>query len=391
MICLYNEKLLFRKEVDYTLFKGEIDLPIRLNGILGLGKYGTMLRQGQTKDILIYLDGDIYEVGLINSNYSRETGLNSLKIIYPTSSDLYNKFKTLYESDYQDFLYKRKGKNHLKEKKEYINIYMIRTTYSIKHMDIYYIDFDCEKGDSSNILMEEEISSWVKQFTSIMELLYFINRSRDRQYYWIYYVLKFHEFWGKNHKNSLLNYNGKHIWGNKVVVDLDKGIKDIFNKIMDKEIIRFFYNRGKKSVRDIEERDLIQLIYNKDFQLSDFKRLINNLFLVDKKTEGPKINDNVSVTSDEKDHTFTLKQANSSINNIRNELNYFLDLINNYSTTVTKLNNEIALKNKEISRLENTIKELRAINESRQYADELREIKGNLKEIKNLLKEDYVL
>ncbi len=408
-----------------------------------------MLREGKTKNITIYLDGDIYNAEVINTDYNDEIELNRLKITYSENSDLYNKFKILYKSSYEDYLYRKKGKKYLSigpldEKKEYISVYAIKNNHTTKHLGIYHVEAGYKTiFNDCTIIGRNQINTYFESFGDIEELICDISSEQCKKDNWKSYIIKFHEVWRKRDRNNLLNFGGKYIWGKKVQIDPDRRIEDIFNRNIDHNTVQFFNAKNKSFIGEIEEADLIQLIYYKNFEFVDFRGTIGSLFIKNKNIGETEMNGNIMVGSEENGIIFTLEDAENSANKIKNELNIFSDIINYYDAKVIRLNeivnsrnntiiqlnnvintqdssiaelnnmvnsrdisiaqlnniinsrdiviaqlnNKINLRNQEIITLRNTVKELEELNKSMQCLEELEEVKANLKEIKSLLEE----
>lgn len=408
---MYSRRLLFNNEVDYSLFSAGISLPNKLNYIFGQTGYGCMLREGKTKDIIIYLDGDIYNAEVINTDYNDEIELNRLKITYSENSDLYNKFKILYKFSYEDYLYRRKGKKYFSTRplnggKEYISIYAIKNNYTAKHLDSYYVEASYKKIFNDCIIAgKNQINTYFELFRDMGELIYDINSNQRKKDNWRSYIIKFHEIWRKQDKNNLLNFGGKYIWGKKVQVASDKKIEDVFNRNIDSNIVEFLHMKGKNCIEEIEDVDLIQLIFHRNIEFIDFKRTINNLFTKNKNIEETEMNSNIMIDIEENKTIFTSGDAADLVNKIKSELDTFPDITNYFNTEITRLNNiigsrdtaitqlnnKINLQNQEIIMLRNTVKELEEMNTSMQYSEELEMVKENLKEIKSLLEKDNIL
>ena len=220
-----------------------------------------------------------------------------------------------------------------------------------------------------------------QEIDNIHSLIYNISKDKNKRKNWTRYILEFHKQWLEQNKGLPLRSNGKYIWGEKVLIDPDLEIADVFGENMDKIIVRFFNVKAKNLVREIEEEDLIQIAFLNNLKFIDFKRIINKLFLKNEDTENIEVIKNVEKVKDE-----PLKLASNSINSIKNELNTFKNILDYYETTITQLNQTIDDKNETITYKENTINGLEEkLKENEESLKELDHIKEKLEEIKSLL------
>lgn len=228
-----------------------------------------------------------------------------------------------------------------------------------------------------SIEAEQELESFDEKdsLKNIHKLVYIINNDKSKKGNWTSYIIRFHETWKKQPKYNVLNFTEKYIWGKKVLIDPNEKIADVFNESIDKNIVEFFNMKNKSLIKEIEEEDLIKLMFQDNFKFIDFKRIINKLFIESEKEE------NFEIAEDE-----TIHLANKSINNIKNELNTFKDIIDYYDSTIIQLNRTIGYRDEKISVQENTINNLKdELNESKESLKELEYIKEKLMEIKSLL------
>jgi len=189
--------------------------------------------------------------------------------------------------------------------------------------------------------------------------------------------VKFHKKWKEQQNNILLNNRWKYIWGRKVQLDPDERIADVLDvSIKDKEFIK-----------EIEEEDLIQLMFSDNLDFYKFKKMVSGLFTKNRKREDKKTVTVEVVNLDVADSQFIQEKSDRIINNIKNELNAFKDLINDYNDTVAQLVKKINTQDSEISQLKKTIKDL---NEKSLAKEELKSIKEELLEIKSLLENEKI-
>lgn len=390
VIYLYrNEILLFRKEVDWALFNEGICLPKELNNIFGQAKDGTILKEGQSKTIRVYLDGNIYYAKIINTIfYKNKKEFKNLQLKYSKNSDLSNKFKELFKYSYEFYIAEMKsGKRSQsitklsEDKKEYISI------FSTKYLDIYYLEAT-KSFDNSKEMVGNHLSTGTMLSKDIQKLVYEIDNNQNKKDNWIRYIINFHEVWKKQYKGNMLIYEGKYIWGKKLLMDSSTRITDVFNKSIDNKVVKFFNMKNKNLVNEIEEEDLIQLMFQNNFGFINFKRTINVLFSNNEKVEDNEIiEDEISIV--DRSQNVTMKKANKSIDNIKGELTTIGNVINYYESTIIKLKDTINSKDKEINMQKNTIDDLvKELKESSQALGELENINKNLREIKGLLEKD---
>lgn len=234
-----------------------------------------------------------------------------------------------------------------------------------------------------DIQMKQEIvsSSEKKQINNIHSFIYDINKDKNKKENWTRYILEFHKQWIEQNMDLPLRSNSKYIWGGKVLIDPDLEIADVFEEGMDKVIVRFFDAKGKNLIREIEEEDLIQIVFLNNLNFFDFKRIINKLLLGNENIGNIEVAKNVEKIEDE-----PLNLASTSINNIKNELNTFKNILDYYETTIIQLNQTIDAKDEIISYQENTINNLEEkLKENEESLKELEYIKETLEEIKGLL------
>ena len=116
-------------------------------------------------------------------------------------------------------------------------------------------------------LMKGNILGYVKAIESLDE---------ESQSF-IQHIERFHEFWKMNGKRNYRD-NGHSIWGNRVIQDPDKRIKEVLNE-RDYEILRDFLKKNAVTkVSDINEDVLVLImcLFKVDFQI--YKRLLETLF-----------------------------------------------------------------------------------------------------------------
>jgi len=373
-----NNKLLLYKEVDWSLFNDGIILPQELNHVFGQANDGKMLEEGKSKAVRLLLDGNVYCGEILSlSGEDREKENSKLKLTYPQNSDLSNKLKTIFEYTYNAYLTKRKRKEkdsiserYEKTKKEYICI------YSTGYSDVYYVEAVTVNNANDFLLVVDDIIP-DKYSADIIWLLNLINGNKYCRENWKSLIVKFHKRWKEQQNNILLNNRWKYIWGRKVQLDPDERITDALDvSIKDKEFIK-----------EIEEEDLIQLMFSDNLDFYKFKKMVSGLFTKNRKREDKKTATVEVVNLDVAGSQFIQEKSDRIINNIKKELNAFKDLINDYNDTVAQLVKKINTQDSEISQLKKTIKDL---NEKSLAKEELKSIKEELLEIKSLLENEKI-
>ncbi len=284
------------------------------------------------------------------------------------------------------------SKHYSENTDKYLDIYnetnldLLRNVSKDYSLDGKYFDF----GNYGNGTIRNAMATYIRflediqvkqEIDNIHSLIYNISKDKNKRKNWTRYILEFHKQWLEQNKGLPLRSNGKYIWGEKVLIDPDLEIADVFGENMDKIIVRFFNVKAKNLVREIEEEDLIQIAFLNNLKFIDFKRIINKLFLKNEDTENIEVIKNVEKVKDE-----PLKLASNSINSIKNELNTFKNILDYYETTITQLNQTIDDKNETITYKENTINGLEEkLKENEEFLKELDHIKEKLEEIKSLL------
>lgn len=211
--------------------------------------------------------------------------------------------------------------------------------------------------------------------TNIHNLIYDINKNENKRDNWRKHIIEFHRAWIEQDRSFSLQSKGKYIWGEKVLVDPNKKITDVFNKDIEKTVVSFFTAKNKKFIREIEEEDIIQIAFLNNFDFIDFRRVINKLFIKKESVENNK-------TTEEN----IINLADESIKNINKELNTFKNILDYYESTIIQLNQDINSKNKTIKSQENIINHLdKKLKENEEALNELEYIKEKLEEIKSLL------
>lgn len=373
-----NNRLLLYKEVDWSLFNDGIILPQELNHAFGQANDGKIFEEGKSRAVRLLFDGNVYCAEILSlSEEEREKENTKLKLTYPQNGDLSDKFKTIFKYTYNAYLTKRKRKEkdsiserYEETKKEYICI------YSTKYSDVYYMEAVTANNVNGLLLAGDDIIP-DKYPADIIWLLNLINDNKYCRENWKSIIVKFHKRWKEQQNNILLNNRWKYIWGRKVQLDPDERISDVLDvSIKDKEFIK-----------EIEEEDLIQLMFSDNLDFYKFKKMVSGLFTKNRKREDKKTVTVEVFNLDVADSQFIQEKSDRIINNIKNELNAFKDLINDYNDTVAQLVKKINTQDSEISQLKKTIKDL---NEKSLAKEELKSIKEELLEIKSLLENEKI-
>lgn len=83
------ENYVYKKEVDWSLLSEGLTLPIKNQVVFGrcMGKF---LQRGESKDIILYLDGKNYTARITNVNFTAKHKRNNdaLQIRYSPNSEL---------------------------------------------------------------------------------------------------------------------------------------------------------------------------------------------------------------------------------------------------------------------------------------------------------------
>lgn len=126
------ENYVYKKEVDWSLLREGLTLPIENQVIFGRNM-GRFLKRGESKDITLYLDGKSYRASIRNVNYAERHNRkkDTLQIRYPRNGELSNALKIYFKKSYQYIFTQRqirpaddKSMIRLPEKdKEYLVIY----------------------------------------------------------------------------------------------------------------------------------------------------------------------------------------------------------------------------------------------------------------------------
>lgn len=369
-----KKKLLLCKEVDWPIINDGIILPPELNHVFGQTKVGKMLEESKVKTVRIILDGRVYYAQVVTTTSGDKGKADTgLKLSYSKNSPLANKFKSLFKHSYDSYMSKRKRREKDElftdlTKKEYLCL------YSTKYLDTFYAEaILANNADDFIFTHDDGIYKSFGYSGDIVRVLHTIGSNKYYRANWKALVLKFHDAW-KAHQNCiLLNHNSKFIWGNEVELNLDEKIGDVFGLSIE----------NKEFIREIEEEDLIQLIWLDKLDFSDFKKLVSTLFTKSiEKAERKAIKDEITSLDATASH-YIHEESKKIIENIQKELNAFKDLTSQYSERMVELINRISTQEAEINDLKETIKEL---NEKKKAQEELRSIKEELIEVKNLLK-----
>lgn len=386
-----NKRLLLRKEIDWSLFNKGIILPKELNHIFGQTKNGNILNKNKSKTIRLFLDGDVYhaEITTIGSRKDEIEKYN-LVLLYSNNNELLNKLRTLFKNTYDLYKNRKKRRNTSvklpSSGKEYIRI------YSTKLLDTYHIEaIPVNSIENIDSVIDIKTEEQTKSLNNIMELVYLLKSNQNIRDNWKINMIEFHKKWRNQRNIHLLNFEEKYIWEAKVLLDLDRKTEDIFDKNKDRIVVDFLNMRNKKFIKDIDESDLIQLIFQENFDFIDFWRLIYKLFIENGKEKFLEATKEKDFYLEEKDNLY-IEKYNRSINSIIGELNNFKEIIKHYESTISQLQSKIKSRDEEIKILNNIIADLEEqLKESKEASDELEEIEKNLKEITDLLKNTDVL
>ncbi len=294
------------------------------------------------------------------------------------------------------------SKHYSKNMDKNLDIYDETDLYLLKNIAKYY-DLDgkySDFGNQGNGTVRNALATYIRflEFVEteqklenfnennlpgdIQKLIYIIDNSEDKKENWTKYIIEFHEVWIKHEKNIPIKFEGKYIWGKKVLIDPNASIVEIFNKDRNKNIVEFFDRKNKVFINEITEEDLIQIIFQKNFKFIDFKRIINKLFTKNEIIKNKMTKD--EITGDE-----ITNLVDRSINNIKGELDIFKTIMDHYDSTVAQLNQEISLKDEKLIRQENIIRSLTVeLEKTKEPLEELQNIRKNLEEIKSMLEED---
>lgn len=145
---MFGEYVL-KKEVDKSLLTEGFNIPIEFQVVFkrNIGKF---LKRGETKDILLYLNGRNYKAQIKNQKFD-ETKYNNhndiVQVRYNKSSGIVQEFRTIFNSSFRYINEQRLQKKLLSDNrggKIYINIpeeikeYLI--IYTTEYEDIYLLD-----------------------------------------------------------------------------------------------------------------------------------------------------------------------------------------------------------------------------------------------------------
>jgi hypothetical protein len=131
------ENYVLKKEVDWSLLNAGLTVPISNQVIFGR-TMGTFLKRGETKDIVLILDGVSYQVKLTNENLAQRHNRSNdiLQIRYGRNSDIAYALRAYFSTSYTYIVSKRDMRSPAdrsmirlpEDKKEYLAIYTTEYT-----------------------------------------------------------------------------------------------------------------------------------------------------------------------------------------------------------------------------------------------------------------------
>lgn len=158
------DSYLYKKEVDWSLFKDGFNIPVALQ-VLFYESIGLFLKKGESKKIRLIFEGNLYETLLVNIQFDElkyTSHKELLQIRYSYNSPIAKKLRSIFHESYEFVLKEKtlqaKKRGHIKipdDLKEFL------TVYTTEDQDVFYLEAelnsDYKQIDTEIKLVSEDV------------------------------------------------------------------------------------------------------------------------------------------------------------------------------------------------------------------------------------------